>query len=408
MKVAPVAGPLDAVVRVPGSKSLTNRALLCAGLAPGESVIEGALVADDTEAMAACLRTLGASVDPALRVVRGGELRPGPARLDARLSGTTARFLLPVLATGVGEYTLDGAAPLRARPMGDLVDAVRSLGATVSGSTLPLTVTGGGRGGRALVPGGVSSQFVSALLLAGPRFPRGVEVELTTELVSAPYVRMTAAVMAAFGVTVDGLRVGPGTYVPAAFAVEPDASAASYFFAAAALCGGSVTVAGLTRRSGQGDVAVLDVLAAMGAQVDDTTEGIRVRGTGAVRGGEFDLRHMPDMAQTVAVVAAVADGPTRVTGVGFIRGHETDRIAAVVRELHRCGVDADEEPDGFVVRPTGAVHGARVETYDDHRMAMSFAVLGLRVAGMEIAEPGCVAKTFPGFWDALDRLRSSP
>ena len=347
--------------------------------------------------MASCLRALGASIDESLSVVRGVDaLAPGPLQLDAGLSGTTARFLLPVLGAGPGPYTLDGAPPLQARPMADLVAAVRSLGATVSSDSLPLTVSGPGRGGTVHVPGDVTSQFVSALMLAGPLYPDGVTVELTTDAVSRPYIEMTQAVMDAFGAS--------SGYRPASFAIEPDASAASYFFALAALEGRTVTVPGLHRGSLQGDVGFVDVLRAMGASVEDRPEGLTVTGGGSLLGGEFDLRDMPDMAQTLAVVAACAVGPTRVTGVGFIRGHETDRIAAVVRELQRCGVDSEEERDGFVVRPTGHLHGARIETYDDHRMAMSFALL----PGVEIDDPDVVNKTFPGYWVALDELRSAP
>jgi 3-phosphoshikimate 1-carboxyvinyltransferase len=234
-------------------------------------------------------------------------------------------------------------------------------------------------------------------------------VEVTTPLVSRPFVELTLAVMAAFGVTVgrdgDALVVPSGRYAATRYRVEADASAASYFLAAAAVCGGRVTVEGLGSDTGQGDARFADLLGTMGARVERTAATTTVTGTGRLRGlGDVDLSDMPDMAQTLAAVAVLADGPTRVGGVGFIRGHETDRVAAVVRELRRLGGDAVEEADGFLVRP-GALHPARVETYDDHRMAMSFAVLGLRVPGVEIADPGCVAKTFPGFWDALDSLR---
>jgi 3-phosphoshikimate 1-carboxyvinyltransferase len=233
-------------------------------------------------------------------------------------------------------------------------------------------------------------------------------VEVTTPLVSAPYVTMTAAVMKAFGVEV--ARDGDAWVVPEAryratdYVIEPDASAASYFFAAAVLGGGRVTVPGLGRGSVQGDLAFVDVLERMGATVerldDRTTVAAGVRLTGV----DVDLSALSDTAQTLAAVAVFADTPTRVSGIGFVRGKETDRLAAVVRELRRVGVQAEETADGFVVRP-GTPRPAVVETYDDHRMAMSFALLGLRVPGIAIADPGCVAKTFPGFWDALDGLR---
>jgi 3-phosphoshikimate 1-carboxyvinyltransferase len=414
--IEPVRGPIDAVVAVPGSKSLTNRALVCAALARGQSTIRGALVADDRDAMVECLRGLGASIsvsdDAGSTVLVDGLAGSvgGGGDLDARLSGTTARFVLPLLALGGAPTYLDGRPPLRARPMGPLIDGLRSLGAEVvehgEPGHLPLSVRGPVAGGSVAVSADTTSQFLSALLLAGPAMAQGLEVEATTAMVSAPYVAMTTAVMRAFGADVDGLRVAPGGYTAASYAVEADASAASYLFAAAAVCGGRVIVPGLGRHSLQGDVGFVDVLAAMGASVSRDEDAIAVTGTGALRGVDVDLRDMPDMAQTLAAVAVFADGPTTVRGVGFIRGHETDRIAAVVRELGRCGLTAATTADGFVVQP-GIPRPARVETYDDHRMAMSFALLGLRVPGIEIADPEVVAKTFPGYWDALGQLGSA-
>lgn len=423
LAIDPLAAPLDATVTVPGSKSITNRALVAAALAEGRSVLEGALVADDTEAMAESLARLGVvvTVDHASSTVTvegtAGRVPPGPVELDARLSGTTARFLLPLLALGRGRYRLDGAEPLRARPMGPLVAALRRLGAEVVDEGrpghLPVTVVAGGLGGGAVeLSGDVSSQFLSGLLLSGPAMADGLQVELSTPLVSRPYVELTTATMAAFGVEVERggerrFRVPPGRYRPGHHAVEPDASAASYFFAAAALCGGRVRVPGLGRRSVQGDLRFVDVLERMGAAVHRDDGGTEVAGTGALRGVDVDLSDCSDTAQTLAVVAVFASSPTRVRGIGFIRRKETDRIAAVVHELRRCGVDADEEDDGFLVRP-GRPRPTRVATYGDHRMAMSFALLGLRVPGIEIADPDCVAKTFPGFFSALDGLRTSP
>jgi 3-phosphoshikimate 1-carboxyvinyltransferase len=429
--VEPIEGPLDATVNVPGSKSLTNRALVCAALADGVSTIDGALVADDTDVMASALRALGAGIVPRgsgrgpgehppapgrLTVTgTGGGLAPGPLDLDVGLSGTTSRFLLPVVALGRGRYRLDGRPSLRARPMGPVLAGIEALGARVEGhgeaGHLPVTVVAPGHlvGGRVDIPGDTSSQYLSGLLLAAPYCREGVGMRVTTRLVGRPFVDMTVAVMAVFGVGVDvdgsQFTVPTGRYRGADYRVEPDASAASYLLAAAAICGGRVTVEGLGDDSVQGDAGFADLLAAMGAGVERSAAATTVIGPPDLRAlGDVDLSAMPDMAQTVAAVAVFADGPTRVRGVGFIRGHETDRIAAVVRELRRCGIDAREEPDGFVVHP-GAPQPARVATYDDHRMAMSFALLGLRVAGIEIEDPGCVAKTFPGYWDALDRLR---
>ena len=420
--VEPIDGPLDATVTVPGSKSLTNRALVCAALADGTSVIEGALVADDTEAMVEALRRLGAGIvagpvpDRLTVTGTGGSLSAGPVELDLRLSGTTSRFLLPVVALGRGRYRLDGRAPLRARPMGPVLAGIEALGARVEPhgrpGHLPVTVVapGGLAGGRVDVPGDASSQYLSGLLLAAPYTPGGLRLRVTTSLVGRPFVDMTADVMAAFGVDVEiddaEFTVPAGRYRATDYRVEADASAASYLFAAAAICGGRITVEGLGSQSRQGDARFADLLAAMGADVSRSAKATTVAGAGPLRGlGDVDLSDMPDMAQTLAVVAVFADGPTRVRGVGFIRGHETDRIAAVVRELRRCGIDAREEPDGFVVHP-GTPQPARVATYDDHRMAMSFALLGLRDPGIEIEDPDCVAKTFPGYWQALDELRA--
>jgi 3-phosphoshikimate 1-carboxyvinyltransferase len=429
LAVAPIDHPLDATVSVPGSKSLTNRALVCAALADGTSTIDGALVADDTLAMRTALETLGAGIDTdgagdRLSVTgTGGRLRPGPAHLDMRLSGTTSRFLLPVVALGSGAYHVDGGEALRRRPMGPVLDGVRALGATVEHhgepGHLPVTVVapGGLDGGEVEVRGDTSSQFLSGLLLAAPCTRDGTRLSVTTGLVSQSYVDLTAAVMAAFGVDVidEGdrpgagpvLRVPPGSYRPTAYVVEPDASTASYLLAAAAIVGGRVTVEGLGSGSRQGDARFAELLGAMGAHVERTATSTTVVGSGELRSlGDVDMSAMPDMAQTLAAVAVFADAPTRVTGVELIRWHETDRIAAVVAELGRCGIDVREQRDGFLVHP-GTPRPARLATYDDHRMAMSLALLGLRVPGIEIEDPDCVGKTFPGYWRTLDHLREA-
>jgi 3-phosphoshikimate 1-carboxyvinyltransferase len=422
LAVHPLEHPPDATVAVPGSKSLTNRALIAAGLARGASTLTGALRADDTEAMLGCLGALGVStaVDwgPGDRLGRidvhgsGGRIAGGGPPLDARLSGTTSRFVLPVAALADDPVRIDGAAPLRARPMGPTLDALRELGVAVAehgeAGHLPVTVQGPLTGGELTVPGDASSQFLSGLLLAGPATLEGLVLELDGPLVSRPYVDMTVAVMRAFGAEVhhpdDRTWVAaPGGYRSTGYVVEPDASAASYLFAAAAISGGRVTVEGLGDRSVQGDVAFVDLLEAMGAEVERTAERTTVTGTGALRGVEVDMADISDTAQTLAAVAVFADSPTRITGIGFIRHKETDRIAAVVTELGRCGIDARAEADGFVVHPGDPVP-ATVATYDDHRMAMAFALLGLRAQGIRIADPGCVAKTFPGYWETLASL----
>jgi 3-phosphoshikimate 1-carboxyvinyltransferase len=428
-QISPVTGPLDATVRVPGSKSLTNRALVCAALADGRSRLDNVLFADDTEAMVECLDRLAIPVgsdrhaNQLIVVGCGGRLpaRAAGTTLDARMSGTTARFLLPVLALGPRPARLDGAAGLRSRPMADGIVALRALGAVVdeegAPGHLPVTVRGAAGGdhgpqgdqpNEVTVSGEISSQFLSGLLLSAPARPKGLRMTISGALVSRPYVDMTAAVMSAFGVSVGrddgGWTVAPAVYRGTRYMVEPDATAASYMFAAAAVCGGRVTVDGLDRDSLQGDLAFTNVLERMGCRTVRGRHGITVERTTGLRGVDVDLSDLSDTAQTLAAVAVFAGSPTRIRGIGFIRHKETDRVGNVVRELRRCGIRADEEPDGFTVYP-GRPRPARVETYGDHRMAMSFALLGLRAPGIEIGDPQCVAKTFPGYWDALSALR---
>jgi 3-phosphoshikimate 1-carboxyvinyltransferase len=380
-------------------------------------VLRGVLVAQDTQAMMAAVEALGATLeadgggDPSTLTVTGAGARVAsvPARIDARQSGTTSRFVLAAVALGDVEHVVDGDAQLRARPFAPLVDALVELGVSVRALAqpghLPLAVRGPARGGTVSIPGHLSSQFLSGLLLAAPLMARGLDVELSSPLVSVPYVAMTRAVMAAFGVDVDGLRVPHVAYRAREFAIEPDASAASYFFAAAAICGGRVTVEGLGTESIQGDIAFVDILERMGAEVTRTPEAITVSGGSTLRGVDVDMADISDTAQTLAAVAVFAQGRTRVRGIGFIRAKETDRIAAIVTELRRAGVGAQAHDDGFTIVP-GPVAPTRFETYDDHRMAMSLALLGLRVPGVELANPGCVAKTYPGFFSDLAGLAS--
>ncbi len=420
-RVEPLTRPPDATVVVPGSKSITNRALVCAALASGASTLHGAGRSDDTEAMADCIERLGADVrwdestGDVLVIGTAGALRAGPMELETRLAGTTSRFVTALAALGRGRYRVDGQPALRARPMAGLHDALVSLGAGIvpeqERGHLPVVVeTGGLAGGRVAMPGDVSSQFVTALMLVAPATAAGIEIELTTPLVSRPYLSITAAVMAAFGapeveVAERLVRVAPARYRRADYQVEPDASSATYLWAAAALTGGRVTVPGFGPTPLQGDVAFVDLLARMGATVERSTGGITVIGTGRLHGLDVDMADWSDTVPTLAAVAAFADSPTRIRGVGFIRSKETDRIGSLVAELARCGVDATEEADGLSIRPRpDAVHGAEVRTYDDHRMAMAMALLGLRVPGIEIDDPDVVAKSFPGYWAAVSGL----
>jgi 3-phosphoshikimate 1-carboxyvinyltransferase len=421
LPIEPFGRPVDATVVVPGSKSYTNRALVCAALGNGRSTISGALHSDDTDAMIGCLRSLGLNVeanDTTLAVDGlGTAFAADGARLDCRQSGTTARFVLPMVALGRGLVVVDADAQMRQRPMADQIDALRHLGAVLRDSArsghLPVEVVANGLGGGAVaLPGDASSQFLSGLLLSGPLMANGLDVQITTELVSRSYVDLTIEVMRAFGATVrepDGasanrFAVAAGAYTATTYAVEPDASAASYFYGLAAITGGRVVVPGLGRRSRQGDMALLDAFRRMGCTIELTEHQSVVAGR-ARHGIEIDMRDSSDVASTLAVVAAFADSPTRVTGIGFIRHKETDRIVAVVTELQRCGIDAVEEDDGFLIRPGAALRPAVVQTYRDHRMAMSFSLLGVMSPGIAIADPTCVNKTFPDFWDTLDAVR---
>jgi len=414
ISIEPLREPPSATLRPPGSKSITNRALLCGALAQGTSTLRGALFAQDTRAMMDAVAGLGAEVhaDEARATVelRGGGLPAAgiARRIDARQSGTTSRFILPAAALGGARVTVDGAPQLRARPFGPLIDALEQIGVQVEAlgqpGCLPLAVSGPARGGEVRLEGHISSQFLSGLLLAAPLMERGLRVELTSPLVSVPYVTMTLAVMEAFGVAADGLEVAPSIYAATELQIEPDASAAAYLFAAAAISGGRVTIEGLGTSSIQGDVAFVDILERMGAAVQREARRITVAGTGTLHGVDVDMANISDTAQTLAAVAVFAHGPTRIGGIGFIRGKESDRIGALATELTRAGVAVSADEDGLTVTP-GPVRPTRFRTYDDHRMAMSLALIGLRAPGIEIEDPGCVAKTYPTFFADLDSLR---
>jgi 3-phosphoshikimate 1-carboxyvinyltransferase len=398
---------------------MTNRALILAALADGPTTIENALRSDDTERMAEALARLGFEVDgdaaaATMRVVgQGGRIPRRRADLFVGASGTCARFLTALVALGSGEYGLDGTPRMRQRPIAPLLDALGQLGAgaTSLGGTgcLPVRVRSDGLpGGRATIDAGVSSQFVSALLMVGPYAAHGLELHIEGAVVSRPYIDMTLQQMARAGVeggwcdertlvVAGGQRYRAGRQV-----MESDASNASYFFAAAAATGGRVRVPRLPADSVQGDLALLGVLEAMGCRVRREDDAVELRGPdgGRLRAVSVDANAFPDMAQTIAALAPFADGPTEVRNVASMRVKETDRIGAVVAELRRLGQEVEERPDGFRVAPR-PVRGATVQTYDDHRMAMAFSVVGLRAPGVRIADPGCVAKTFPGYFDAL-------
>jgi len=421
LAIAPLERPLDAIVTVPGSKSLTNRALLIAALAAGRSTLTGALASDDTRYMAGALRALGIGVtqddgpDGATFTIDGcsGRFPVSEAEVFIGASGTAARFLTAALALGHGRYTLDGVARMRERPIEPLLTALRQLGATIysrEGTGCPpvLAEAAGLPGEECSVRGDLSSQFLSALLMVGPYAGGGLTVRVEGELVSRPYIGITTAIMRDFGATIieqaDHYLIAPGVYRARDYAIEPDATAASYFYAAAALTGGTVRVAGLGRGAVQGDIAFVDVLERMGCSVERGDAAVSVRGPAQLRGVDVDMGDISDTAQTLAAIAPFASGPVTMRGLAHARLKETDRVAAVVTELRRLGATVEERPDGMTIQP-GPLHGGTVATYDDHRMAMSFALIGLRVPGIRIADPGCVAKTFPDFFARFAAMR---
>ena len=487
-------GPATGMAELPGSKSLTNRALVCAMLCSPKTKItlKGALRSDDTEAMLIAARTLGD--DPANVQIDEGDggttislpgIFTGPAQsetpvegateiqklldegklnrinvdefesvesIDANKAGTVARFLLPMLAARDGGYALDSHEQLRSRPLSELVEALGKIGADVftrvdhpkagekvEGSYIwPIIIHGQALKNGKDLPGGAleisanqSSQFLSGLLLAAPSFKDGLTVRLSNAdtAVSKPYIDMTVKVMEAFGATVTKLdsntyEVAPGGYLPdepatLTYAIEPDATAASYFWAAAAITGGEVRVEGLSFKSLQGDVRFAKVLEEMGCEVTeevlDESTAITVRGPAEpnqLRGGEFDLSDISDTTQTLAVVAAFANSPVTITGVGFIRRKESDRIGFTVKELNKRGIKATEHDDGMGIEPGPSqrkrIKSGHVETYEDHRMAMSMSLLGLKVGGIVIDGAECVGKTFPDFFEALEKLVPPP
>ncbi len=416
--------PLDATVRPPGSKSQTNRALPLAAMAEGVSHIHNVLFADDTRYMIDALRGLGvriASDEGQCRCVVngcGGRWPSGEAALYCGNAGTVARFLTAAVCVGEGQYTLDGAARMRQRPIGPLVDGLRDLGAEIAyGSvegSLPLQIAAHGlRGGNVRIDASDSSQYVSALLLGAPLANSDVMIEIVGPIVSGPYLRMTVEMVGRFGAAVveQGLRkfVVPATqrYAGQTIEIEPDASAASYFFAAAALSGGRVTVAGLGSGSVQGDAGFVRVLEKMGCRAAVSPDATTVSGPsrGAIRGVDVDLGEMPDTAPTLAVLAVFADGPTRIRNVANLRIKESDRIAALATELQRIGAEVEIHADGLTVIPAKSPCAAAIDTYDDHRIAMSFALAGLRLDGVTIRDAECVAKTYPRFFEDWERMR---
>lgn len=422
---APTADrPVGATVTLPGSKSLTNRYLVLAALAVEPSRLRAPLRSRDTLLMADALRGLGARIEdvPVVRpggaedsdwLVTPGPLH-GPADVDCGLAGTVMRFLPPVAALADGEIRFDGDERARERPMAPVLTALRDLDVDVQDAgtgRLPFTVRGTGRvaGGTVQVDASASSQFVSALLLVGARFDQGLTVQHVGDPIpSQPHVSMTVEALRDVGVVVDelgdtGWRVEPGPVGGLDVQVEPDLSNAAPFLAAALVTGGWVRVPGWPQYTTQAGDALRDLLDAMGADVSLDRDGLTVSGTGELHGLDADLHDASELTPVVAALAALADGPSHIRGVAHIRGHETDRLAALATELNKLGGDVTETADGLVIRPA-ALHGGVFATYHDHRLATAGALLGLRVPGVEVEDIGTTGKTLPGFTDLWSRM----
>jgi 3-phosphoshikimate 1-carboxyvinyltransferase len=420
LEINPVSHTLDATVRVPGSKSITNRALLTASLADGTTTLTNALFSDDSGYFAKSLKDLGFEVssNPGTSTYTihglGGLIPASRGELFVGNAGTAARFLTSLVTLGEGSFTIDGDPRMRQRPIEDLIDALTQLGVNVTSSSgcLPVHVLASGlRGGLGSISGNVSSQFLSGLLMVAPYAQSPVELTVKHGLNSRPYVDMTLSVMSDFGVEIsrdgyDHFIVRQSCYRSRnTYIIESDATSASYFFAAPAILGGTVRVENISRRSKQGDIAFLEILQQMGCTVKDGSGYIEVAGSDRLSGIDVDMRDISDTAQTLAAIAPFASSPTRIRGIDFIRAKETDRINAVCVELARLGVDVQEHSDGMTIHPCRSIQPGCVHTYNDHRMAMAFALIGLNISGISIENPACVSKTFPNYFDVLETIR---
>ena len=411
---APTAsGPIYARVDVPSSKSEMNRALILAAQATGRSTIGRPLRSRDTELMAGALHALGARIDTASEsawTVDPARLA-GPAVIDCGLAGTVMRFIPPVAATAAGRITVDGDEAARRRPMGTILRALRELGADVTGNALPFEIHGTGSvlGGEVTIDASASSQFVSGLLLAAPSFRRGVTVRHRGAPVpSLPHIEMTLSVLRRTGAQVDDSapdtwHVDPGPVTPWVWPIEPDLSNATVFLAAAAVTGGTVTIPGWPASTTQAGDAFRGIATEFGCQVELSSSGLTVTGPGAVRAIDIDLHDVGELTPTVAAVALFADAPSRLRGIGHLRGHETDRLAAIAADVAALGGRVDVDDDALRITPS-ALHGGPWRAYADHRMATAGAIVGLRVPGVQIDDIACTAKTMPHFetaWRAM-------
>lgn len=407
----------DVTVQVPGSKSFTHRTLIAAAMSDGVCRVQKPLRSQDTLLTLGALKRMGIRADDHnddITVHGGnGRFRSVSQPIDFRNSGTSMRLFGALVVLGQGPYTLTGTRRMCERPMQALLDSLTQLGVharSQSGNGCPPVIIEGGqcRGGKTAIDCSVSSQYLSALLLIAPCLERGMTIEVSRGPVSKPYIDMTIDIMNTFGVHLqrDGHTrfevPGGQTYRAGTYPVEPDGSNAGYFWAAAAISGSRVKVLNITAASRQGDIGLAEIFGQMGCTVDHTPDGIAVTG-GKLRAVEVDMGHMPDVVPTLAVVAAFAQGTTKIHNVGHLRAKECDRLAAVSNELAKMGIETRVHEDDLEI-VGGAPHGADIETYDDHRIAMSFAVAGLKVPGIGIIDPDCVAKSFPTYWEVFERL----
>jgi len=421
-EITPIA-KVDCRITVPGSKSLTQRALIAAALSDGVSTLVGPLASEDTEYTSAALRAMGISVDASGRQWRihgkGGRIATPTEPIFLGNNGTATRFLTSVAALGSGNFTITGGPRMAERPIQPLMEALRGWGVEVGSinntGCPPLAILAKGlHGGRTLLPEGKSSQYLSSLLLVAPYAKLPASLEVSGEVLSKPYVTMTMAVMEAFGVKVQANEalnhfvIPQGVYRARTYQIEGDASSASYFWAAAAVTGGRVTVANVPEPSLQGDAVLLSMLAQMGCQVAKAEAGITVTGPSQLKAIEVDMANCPDVAPTLAVIAAFAEGATVIKNIAHLRIKECDRLHVMATELAKLGVRTRELPDTLIIEgdPRRASHhGATIATHDDHRIAMCFAVAGLVIPGVTIDDESCVSKSFPDFWERFALLK---
>ncbi len=412
---------IDTGIKIPGSKSYSNRALVVAALAKGETTLENLLDCEDTQVMIEALKKMGIQVEKQKKAIVINPIEK--LRYDGEIfvagAGTTTRFLTALCVLGVGKIKLHGIERMHQRPIEDLVEALKPI---IDGNIEAETVNAQGKkcppvlidskalkGGKTSLKGNTSSQYLSALLMVSPRAESNVEIEILGELTSKPYVDITLDVMKQFGVEVDNqdykkfvVKTGQN-YQGRSYRVESDASSMSYFLAAAAITGGKIKIDGANSKSVQGDIHFIDVLEMMGCKIEKGEDFLEIQGPEKLKAIEVDLNNMPDTAQTLAVLAAVADGTTKITGIATLKVKETDRIKALETELGKVGIKAEAGTDSLIIHG-GQPSGTTIATYNDHRMAMSFSVLGLKVSGIKIENPECVSKSFPNFFEKLEGL----